>query len=159
MKQILVIFSLSSHFPPFFVVVTLPLLDHAKKIFLKIRARTRKLKISAAANQTLFKKWQILTQQANLIMQRKWTYKYQRRWIQGIILKNIFVYFRNRHKWHAKKYLKVDMWPVTNDQWCELNKVSKFLLFTSNGLGVMIFWRSGGKGWISDFNNQWQSCL
>ena len=43
---------------------------------------------------------------------------------------------------------------VTHDTWCGVNVLSKFKLSSSNGLGVMMFWRSGGKGWMSDSVNQ-----
>ena len=35
-------------------------------------------------------------------------------------------------------------WHVTHDAWCSPSKVQ---LSSSNGLQVMMFWRSGGKGW------------
>ena len=40
------------------------------------------------------------------------------------------------------------MWHVTH--LCGVDILSKLQLSTSNGLGVMMFWRSGGKGSLSD---------
>ena len=57
---------------------------------------------------------------------------------------------------NTKKYVTCDMWHVTHDMWqvtrdtwqvthCA-NILSKFQLFSSYGLGFMMFWRYGGKG-------------
>ena len=38
-----------------------------------------------------------------------------------------------------------DRWHLTHDTWCGLNILSKCQLSSSNGLGFLMFWRSGGK--------------
>ena len=59
--------------------------------------------------------------------------------------------------WHVTR----DMWHVTRDMWhvtCDMlwgvNILSKFQLPSSYGLWFMIFWRFGGKGWLTDSINQ-----
>ena len=37
---------------------------------------------------------------------------------------------------------------MTNDQCCGVN-LSQNVNSSSNGLGVMMFWRLGGKGWLN----------
>ena len=46
-----------------------------------------------------------------------------------------------------------DMWHMTCETHGVLNIVSKCHVFSSNGLGVMMFWRLGGKGWLSQWIN------
>ena len=60
-------------------------------------------------------------------------------------------------EWHVTG----DTWPVKHNTWCGMNNVSKCQLSSSNGLEVMIFRRSWGKGSLSKLMNvwQWQSCL
>ena len=53
---------------------------------------------------------------------------------------------------HVKCYMWLvtrDMWYLTCDTWCGVNILSKLQLPGSNGLGVMKFWRLGGKGWLT----------
>ena len=47
-----------------------------------------------------------------------------------------------RDTWHVTS----DMWHVTHDNWCIVNILSKFQLSSSNGLGFLMLWISGGKG-------------
>ena len=56
-----------------------------------------------------------------------------------------------RDTWHMTR----DMWQVTHDTWCGVNILSKFKLSSSNGLGYMMLWISGGKGSLSELINQW----
>ena len=53
-----------------------------------------------------------------------------------------------------EKYVTHDMWQVRPDTWRGVNILSKFQLSSSYGLGVMMFWRLGGKGlptqWMSE---------
>ena len=53
-----------------------------------------------------------------------------------------------------------DMWQVTrdtchvtHDTWCGVNILSKFQLSSSNGLGFMMLWISGGKGSLTELMN------
>ena len=46
-----------------------------------------------------------------------------------------------RDRWQVTR----DMWHVTPDTWCGVNILSKFHLSSSNGLGLMMFWRFWGK--------------
>ena len=56
--------------------------------------------------------------------------------------------------WH----MTGDTWQVTRDTWCGVNILSKFQFSSSNNLGLMMFWRSGGKGWMSDSVNYEAVC-
>ena len=47
------------------------------------------------------------------------------------------------------------MWQVTCDTQEGVNIVSKFQVPSYNGLGVMMFWRLGGKGLLTDLINEW----
>ena len=51
--------------------------------------------------------------------------------------------------WH----LTPETWHMTHDmwQWWGVNILSKFQLSSSHGLGVMIFWRFGGKGSLNEW--------
>ena len=48
------------------------------------------------------------------------------------------------------------MWQVTPDTWRGMDMISKFQLSSSYGLGVLMFWRSGGK---DDSFDQWMNEL
>ena len=55
--------------------------------------------------------------------------------------------------WHVRR----DMWHVRRDTWHVLgrgNILSKFQLPSSYLLWFMILWRSGGKGWVTEWINQ-----
>ena len=63
--------------------------------------------------------------------------------------------------WHVTsetRQVKGDRWQVTCDTWHMVwgKHYLKFQLSSSNGLGVMIFWRSGGKGSLSNFPWRWR---
>ena len=45
-------------------------------------------------------------------------------------------------RWHVAD----DTWQVTGDTWCGVTLLSKLKLSSSNSIGVMMFWRSGGNG-------------
>ena len=64
---------------------------------------------------------------------------------------------------HFYIYIFFYMSHVTRDTLGVVNIVSKSQLPSSNGLGFMKGWRSGGKGWLSHLINQsineWQRCL
>ena len=51
-----------------------------------------------------------------------------------------------------------DRWHVTHDTWCGVTILSKFQLSSSNGLGVMMCWRSGGKGSLTQLINHEAVC-
>ena len=72
------------------------------------------------------------------------------------------------HQFVKKKHVTCDMWHVTRDIWhmwhatCDLlwgmNILSKFQLPTSSDLWFMIFWRLGGKGWLSHLMSNEADC-
>ena len=47
----------------------------------------------------------------------------------------------------------LDMWHVTHDTFGGVNILSKFQLPSSYRLWFMILWRSGGKGWLTEWIN------
>ena len=53
--------------------------------------------------------------------------------------------------WH----MTYDTWHVTCDTWCGVNILSKFHLASTEGLGGLMLWRLGGKGWITKLPNKW----
>ena len=66
-------------------------------------------------------------------------------------------------KRRKKIHVTHDMWHVTRDTHvtCDMlwgvNILSKFQLPSSYCLWFMILWRSGGKGWRTDWINQWMN--
>ena len=54
--------------------------------------------------------------------------------------------------WHLK-HLTCDTWhmTLTYDTWWGVNILSKCQLPSSNGLRLMISWRLGGKGWVTEW--------
>ena len=63
--------------------------------------------------------------------------------------------------WHVTSdmwHLTCDRWHVIHDTWRWVNILSKFQLSSSNSLGFMIFWRSGGKGSLSKLTNDKAVC-
>ena len=54
-------------------------------------------------------------------------------------------------KRRRKKRKKCDMWHLTCDMWWGVNILSKFELSSSHGLGVIMLWRFGGKGWLINY--------
>ena len=56
--------------------------------------------------------------------------------------------------WHVTR----DTWHVTHDTWCGVNILSKFQLSSSNGLGFMMLWISGGKGSVTRSVNDEAVC-
>ena len=46
---------------------------------------------------------------------------------------------------------------ITHDTWWWVNILSKFQIPSSYGLGLMMFWRFGGKGWLNQWTNEWIS--
>ena len=51
-----------------------------------------------------------------------------------------------------------DMWHVTLDKWGEVNLLPRFQIPSSNGFGMKICWRFGGKGWLNQWMNEWGVC-
>ena len=51
--------------------------------------------------------------------------------------------------WHMTR----DTWHLTSDNWRGVNILSKFQLPSSYGLGVLMFWRFGGKGRVTRLMN------
>ena len=49
-------------------------------------------------------------------------------------------------------------WHMRYDMFCEANIVQKFQLPCSNGVRVMLFWRLGGKGWLTEWMNHEGDC-
>ena len=56
--------------------------------------------------------------------------------------------------WHMTR----DMWHVKFDMLWGVNILSKFQLPSSSGLWFRIFWRLGGKGWLSDWMSNEADC-
>ena len=56
---------------------------------------------------------------------------------------------------HDTWHMTCDMWHMTHYIWCEVNILSKFQLSGSNGLGIMMLWISGGKGWLTHSLSDW----
>ena len=54
------------------------------------------------------------------------------------------------HLTHDTWHLTPDTWPLKCDTWWGVNIVSEFHLPSCNGLGFMMFSRSGGKGSVTD---------
>ena len=52
--------------------------------------------------------------------------------------------------WNDMRHVTCDMWQVTYDTWCGVNILSKFQLSSFNGFGVMMFWKLGGKGSLTE---------
>ena len=52
---------------------------------------------------------------------------------------------RTPDTWHMTH----DTWHMTCDTWWELSILSKVQLSSSHGWGVMMFWRIGGNGWVT----------
>ena len=72
------------------------------------------------------------------------------------------IFFVSYKIYNFKKSMKFDRWGVTHgrwhvthDTWCRVNSLSTVQLSSSNGLEVMMFWRSGGKGWQTQSINEW----
>ena len=62
--------------------------------------------------------------------------------------------------WHLTPdslHVTPDTWHMSFTMWWELNILSKFKLPSSFDLGVMMFWRLGGKGWLTDWLSQLMS--
>ena len=60
--------------------------------------------------------------------------------------------------WHVtldKWHVTLDMRNVTCDMLWQVNILSKFQLPSYSGLWFMIFRRLGGKGWLTDWMNEW----
>ena len=57
-------------------------------------------------------------------------------------------------KWHMTR----DMQHVTCDMLWGVNILSKFQLPSSSGFWFMIFWRLGGKGWVTEFMSNESDC-
>jgi hypothetical protein len=65
-----------------------------------------------------------------------------------------------RVTWHVTCYTwhrTHDTWHVKPDSWLVVNILSRFQVSSSNGLGVMMFWRFGGEGWPTKWMNKWVS--
>ena len=63
--------------------------------------------------------------------------------------------------WHLKRdrwQVIHDTWHLTCDMWCGVNILSTCQLPSFYRLGVMMFWRSGGKR-VTEWINQKQRCL
>ena len=63
--------------------------------------------------------------------------------------------------WHVKRdtwHVTRDMRHVTYDMLWGVNILSKFQLPSSSGLWYMIFWRLGGKGWLTELINHKADC-
>ena len=60
----------------------------------------------------------------------------------------------DRWQWHVTR----DTWNITHDTWCGVNILSKFQLSSSNGLGFMMLWISGGKGSLTQWINHEAVC-
>ena len=53
------------------------------------------------------------------------------------------------------RHVTRDMWHVvTRDMFGGVNILSKFQLPSSYRLGFMMLWRSGGKGWVTEWINE-----
>ena len=67
-----------------------------------------------------------------------------------------FVRKKERKKsdmWHVTRdtwYVTRDTWHMTRDTFRGVNILTKYQLPSSYHLWFMIFWRSGGKGWIAE---------
>ena len=68
-----------------------------------------------------------------------------------------YIWHVTRDMWHLTHYT----WPLTPDMWLWwwMNILSKIQLSSSSGLGVVMFWRFGGKELLSKSMNEWQRCL
>ena len=63
--------------------------------------------------------------------------------------------------WHVTRdilHVTRDMRHVIYDMLLGVNILLKFQLPSSSGLWFMIFWRLGGKGWLSDLMNDEANC-
>ena len=58
--------------------------------------------------------------------------------------------------WHVTRdtwHLTCDIWHMSRDTQGVVNIVSRFQVPSSNSLAFMMFWRIGGKGWLSELLN------
>ena len=75
---------------------------------------------------------------------------------------NKFTWQLTLNTWHRTPeawHMTHDTWHQTCDMWCGVNLFSKFQVSIFYSLGVMMFWRVGGKGWLNSVMSDKGVCI